>query len=74
MTVTHTPQTTNSQAVLYLAFERGWTEWKVGFSTGLAGAPRLRTMRARELRALGDEVARTKTRFGLSADAGVYRC
>ena len=65
MTATHTSHTTPSQAVLYLAFELGWTEWKLGFSTGLAGAPRLRTMRARDLEALWDEVARAKKRFGL---------
>ena len=52
MTAPHTVQTTNSQAVLYLAFELGWTEWTLGFSTGLAGAPRLRTIRARDLGAL----------------------
>jgi transposase len=39
---------------------------------GLAGAPRLRTIRARDLSALWDEVARAKKRFGLPEDAGVY--
>jgi transposase len=74
MIATHTLQTTPSDTVLYLALELGWTEWKLGFSTGLAGAPRLRTMRARDLRALWDEIARAKKRFGLSDDAGVYSC
>jgi transposase len=74
MTATHTPQTTNTQAVLYLAFELGWTEWKLGFSTGIASAPRLRTMRARDLEALWDEVARAKKRFGLPEETSVYSC
>jgi transposase len=74
MTATYTPHTANSQAVLYLAFELGWTEWKLGFSTGIAGAPRLRTMRARDLTALGDEIARAKKRFGLPEETRVYSC
>jgi transposase len=74
MTAMHTLQTPPSGAALYLAFELGWTEWKLGFSTGLAGAPRLRTMRARDLSTLWDEVARAKKRFGLPDDVGVYSC
>jgi transposase len=73
MTATLTPQATNAQAVLYLAFELGWTEWKLGFRTGIAGAPRLRTIRARDLAALWAEVSRAKQRFGLPEDTVVYR-
>jgi transposase len=51
-----------------------WTEWKLGFSTGIAGAPRLRTMRARDLETLWDEVARAKKRFGLPEETSVYSC
>ena len=71
MTAMHTLQTAPSGAVLSLACELGWTEWKLGFSPGRAGAPRLRTMRARDLKALWDEVARAKKRCGLPDDAGV---
>jgi transposase len=74
MTATHTPHSTNSRTVLYLAFELGWTEWKLGFSTGIAGAPRLRTIRARDLAALWAEVSRAKKRFGLPEDTVVYSC
>ena len=74
MTAPHTVQTTNSQAVLYLAFELGWTEWTLGFSTGLAGAPRLRTIRARDLGALWEELTRARKRFGLPEDTVVYSC
>ena len=74
MTATHTTHSTHSRAVLYLAFELGWTEWKLGFSTGIAGAPRLRTIRARDLAALWDEVSRAKQRFGLPEDTVVYSC
>jgi hypothetical protein len=71
MIATHPQQATNSQTVLYLAFELGWTEWKLGFSPGIAGAPRLRTMRARDLEALGEEIARAKKRFGLPEETSV---
>ena len=71
---THPQQAMNAQAVLYLAFELGWTEWKLGFSTGIAGAPRLRTMRARDLAALRDEIARAKKRCGLPEETSVYSC
>jgi transposase len=74
MIATHTSPTTNSRAVLSLAFELGWTEWKLGFSTGLAGAPRLRTIRARDLRAFWNAVARARKRLGLPEDAEVYSC
>jgi hypothetical protein len=71
MTASHPLPSPPSQVVLFLAFELGGTEWTLGCRTGLAGAPRLRTIRARDLRVLGDEVARAKQRFGLSDDAGV---
>jgi hypothetical protein len=71
MTALHTLQTPPSGAVRYLAFALGWTAWKLGFSTGLAGAPRLRTMRARDRRVRWDEVARAKKRLGWPDDAGV---
>ena len=74
MIASHTLPSTPSQAVLFLAFELGWTEWKLGCSTGLAGTPRVRTIRARDLHTLWHEVARAKKRFGLSDDAGVYSC
>jgi hypothetical protein len=64
MIASHTVQTTNARAVRSLACELGWTEWKLGFSTGVAGTPRLRTIRARDLCALGEEVARAKKRCG----------
>jgi transposase len=73
MTTTHTPHATNGPAVLDLAFELGWTEWKLGFSRGLAGAPRRRTIRARDLAALWPEGARAKPGVGVAADTVVSR-
>ncbi len=38
---------------LYLAFELGNRDWKLGFTTGHRQAPRERTIAARDLTALG---------------------
>ena len=73
MSVTQS-QSTTAAAVLHVAFELGWGEWKLAFSTGLAQAPRLRTVGARKLLLLQDEIAKAKVRFGLPADAPVVSC
>jgi transposase len=59
---------------LGLAFELGWNEWKLAFSTSRLQAPRLRTIRARDLAALAEEIAKAKARFGLSAETPVISC
>ena len=45
---------------LYLAFELGWTEWKLAFATGPADNPRLRSLAGRNTEALLREIARAK--------------
>jgi hypothetical protein len=57
--------------VLSLACERGWTEWQRGVSPGIAGAPRLRTIRARALEARWDEGVRAKQRVGWPEETSV---
>ena len=59
---------------LGLAFELGWNEWKLAFSTSQLQAPRLRTIRARDLAALAEEIAKAKARFGLPAETLVVSC
>jgi transposase len=61
-------------ATLYLAFELGWSEWKLAFATGPADNPRLRTVGARKLPALLQEIALAKRRFGLPEGAPVLSC
>ena len=68
------PQSTRNGPVLYLAFELGWSEWKLAFSTAIAQPPRLRTLAARDLEGLLREIAQAKQRFGLPADTPVYSC
>ena len=61
-------------APLMLAFELGSTKWLLGFTTGPAQRPRVRTMAAGDLPALEKEILLAKVRFGLPLDAPVRSC
>lgn len=61
-------------AVLYMAYELGWTSWKLGFSVGPGQKPRYRTIPARDLKQLEQEIAAARERFGLAGDAPVVSC
>jgi transposase len=74
MTATLNSNCTTHQGVLYLAFELGWSEWKLAFTTGHGQKPRFRSMSARDLPKLELEIARAKQRFGLDGDALVRSC
>jgi len=67
-------QSTKGQAAMYVAFELGWSEWKLAFATAPADAPRLRTVRARNLQGLLLEIAKAKIRFRLADEVAVYCC
>lgn len=60
--------------VLYLAFELGNVEWKLGFSVGFGQRPRVRTIPARDLEGLQREIELAKKRFGLPETARVVSC
>jgi transposase len=60
--------------VLYLAFELGANEWKLGFSTGLGVAVRLRTIGAGNLTMLQREIELAKKKFKLADDVSVCSC
>lgn len=62
------------QRHLYMAFEWGQSEWKLGFTIGFGQKPRLRTIPARDLNALQEEIRAAKKRFGLPADTPVLSC
>ena len=59
---------------LYLAFELGSNEWKLGFTTEPGATPRGRTMPARDLARLTREIADAKQWFGLKATTPVRSC
>jgi transposase len=81
MTATHTAHATTGTAasptpapVLYLAFELGWNDWKLAFSTGPADRPRLRSIGGRKTGTLLQEIAKAKERFGLPGDTRLVSC
>ncbi|MBA3342531.1 MAG: IS110 family transposase [Gemmatimonadaceae bacterium] len=64
-----------SSETLLLALDLGNKMWKLGFTVGgPGGPPRIRTMPARDLRCLRNEIAVAKKRFRLSDDAPVMSC
>jgi hypothetical protein len=56
---------------LYMAFELGEGNWKVGFSTGFGQDARLRMIPARDLEALVREIQAARKRFRLAPNAPV---
>jgi len=60
--------------VLYVSFELGVDEWKVGFSLEMGSKPRVRVIPARDLPGLAREIAAAKLWFRLPATAGVRSC
>jgi transposase len=65
-------QDTGSEQVLYMTFELGHSTWKLAF--GIGGNPRIIQIPARDLKRLGDEMAKAKKRFGLPDEARVVSC
>jgi len=59
---------------LYLAFELGESEWKLGFTIGLGQNPRRRTIKAGDRAGLEREIGLAKQRFGLPEGAQVLSC
>jgi transposase len=60
--------------VLYLAFELGWTSWKLAFTVGAGQKPRLRPVAARDTAAVMSEIRRAQHRFGLPEETPVISC
>src|SRR5262249_939668 len=74
MTATQVHSSHGGPEVLYVAFELGWSEWKLASSSAPADNPRLKILRARNLAGLGVELAKAKKHFRLPADAAVSSC
>ena len=66
--------TTTTAGTLYIALELGWDKWLLACATQPAQKPRYRSMPARNLEQLRQEIAKAKQRFGLPADAPVCTC
>jgi transposase len=66
--------TTTTTATLYIALELGQDKWLMACATQAAQKPRFRSLPARDLTRLQEEIAKAKQRFGLPADAPVCTC
>jgi len=77
-TATRTSQYTSTASevaqVLYVAFELGVSEWKIGFTKDLETKPRVRVVPARALKQLAREISTAKQWFALPANATVRSC
>lgn len=62
------------ETVLYLDFELSHGHWRLGFTTGPGQRPRQRTINARDLEALRQELRRAKKRFNLPESTRVVSC
>ena len=71
MTATRSNDSTQAQTpCLYLAFELGWSEWKLAFTIGAGQKPRLRSVPARDRDRVLAEIAKA-TRGNTSNDGNV---
>jgi transposase len=57
---------------LYMAFELSNSKWKILFSNGVKR--RQKTIAARQLDELQQEISRSKSRFALAEDVAIYSC
>lgn len=71
---THKAESKAVDRCLYLALDLGWTQWHLAFTTEVGQKPRLRTVQARDLSALQEEIRRAKERLNLPAQARVASC
>jgi transposase len=77
MTITATTrhdQHSTEQPTLFLAFELGVNTWKLACTTGPAQRPRERSVPARDIAAVREEIVRAKQRFGVPEAARVVSC
>ena len=70
----YTRTTSETSQALYLAFELGVEEWKIGFTKDLRTKPRVRVMPAGDLKRLAREITAAKQWLALSEDAAVRSC
>jgi transposase len=69
-----TTATTTTTGTLHVALELGCEKWVLASATQAAEKPRFRTVPARDLAKLQEEIVKAKARFGLPADAPVCTC
>src|ERR1700730_1179055 len=68
------PGSENNVESVYLAFELSRKQWKLGFSDGRKAQIRQVTIKAGDWGACGEEIGKTKQRFGMKETAKVQSC
>lgn len=71
---TRSEESTREGGKLYMALELGWGTWKLAFTTQAGEKPRLRSLAARDLTTLEQEIEHAKQRFSLPSTAPVVSC
>ena len=74
MTATRSTPGSVNEPTLYVAFELGTKDWKLGITSGLGVAPWVRTVPAGEWPAVMRAFAQARRRFGLPESAVVVSC
>ena len=74
MTAIHGVHRSETATRLHLAFELGWSQWKLAFTIGHGQPPRMRTIQARDLQRLLQEIVNAKRRFDLPENAELVSC
>lgn len=74
MTTTRSTVTSVSGAALFVSFELGNKEWKLGLTAGIGIVPWVRTVAARDLGAVRRVLAEARRRFGVADTAPVWSC
>lgn len=64
----------NKTEILYLAFELSRKKWKLGFSDGKKAQVRQVTINAGDLQGCGEEIEKTRQRWGLQGTVVVRSC
>jgi len=59
---------------LYVAFELGWTTWKLGFCTRLDEKAWVATIDARDIGGMKKTIAKARARFGVNATCSIASC
>jgi transposase len=74
MIATTRPQTSVNEPTLYVAFELGKKEWKLGLTSGFGVPPWVRTVASRDWRAVENAIQQARRRFDLPTTARVVSC
>ncbi len=68
------PEISVNEPTLYVAFELGQKDWKLGMTSGFGVTPWVRTVASRDWRAVEDALRQGRRRLGLPVDARVVSC